>query len=101
MFTRIKKLKFLNGSSLWLTLPDATNEQMREMFGTGFALQDKEKYSDSIIVQSEMTGLLYSLYKNYGVWRVGAGGAYEGNLLQREYDKEQFIKIFSKEVEAA
>lgn len=96
MFTRIRNLKFLNGSSLWFELPHATNEQMRKLFGTGFSNQDKEKYSDSIIVQSEMTGLLYSLYKYCGQWRVGAGGAYEGNLLQREFDRKEFLKLFDK-----
>jgi hypothetical protein len=71
---------------------------MRALFGTGFTNQDHQKYSDSIIVQSEMTGLYYTLYKNCAQWRVGHWA--EGSSMQTLHDKIEFLKLFSKEVEA-
>ena len=67
------KSSLINGTSLWKTLPGVTNEQVREAFGEAFEHQDGEKYSDSLIVQSKATGILYTVYKSYGNWRIGAG----------------------------
>lgn len=74
MFKRIKTVGInREGTSLWKELPGVTNDQVRRAFGTGLANQDREKYSESIIVQSQDTGIVYTLYKSYGEWRVGAG----------------------------
>ena len=67
------KSSLINGTSLWKTLPGVTNEQIRDAFGEAFEHQDGEKYSDSLIVQSKATGILYTVYKSYGNWRIGAG----------------------------
>ncbi len=58
------------GSSLWFELPEATNQKMRKLFGTGLSTEDKVKYSRSIAVQ--YYGFVYFFYKCYGQWRVGA-----------------------------
>ena len=74
MFKRIKAVGInRQGTGLWKELPEVTNDQVRRAFGTGLASQDKEKYSESIIIQSNETGIVYTLYKRFGEWRVGAG----------------------------
>lgn len=71
------RMGLINGTGLWKTLPGVTNEQIKNAFGEAFENQDGEKYSDSLIVQSNATGIIYSVYKSYGNWRIGAGRASE------------------------
>jgi hypothetical protein len=72
LFSRVKNKSYLVRSSLWFVLPELTNDRVRKLFGTGMADQDKAKYSKSIVIKSLITGNLYTLYKSYGIWRVGA-----------------------------
>jgi len=92
MFKRIDSAN-ISGSSLWFELPNATNKQMKELFGTGFASQDNQKYSDTILIQSEMTGLQYTLYKCFGVWRVGRWT--KGTVIQIAYDRSDLEIMFA------
>lgn len=82
-FRRVKQCEapamFPLGSSLWFVLPQATNERVRRAFGTGLAGQDRVKYSESIFIRSSHTGIHYTLYKSYGVWRVGAADTNEAD----------------------
>ncbi len=70
-FKRVKKVapELHSGSSLWFELPEATNQKMCALFGTGLSTEDRIKYSRSIAVQ--YYGYVYFFYKSYGVWRVG------------------------------
>lgn len=63
----------IQGTSLYKTLPGVTDEAVRNAFGEAFENQNDEKYSDSLICKSAETGILYTLYKSYGNWRIGAG----------------------------
>lgn len=72
VFSRVKKKSFLAGSFLWFVMVNCTNEKCRKLFGTGLSQEDNAKYSKSIVIKSLVTGNEYSLYKSYGVWRVGA-----------------------------
>jgi len=67
----------IQGTSLYKTLPGVTDDQVESAFGEAFRNQNDEKYSDSLIIKSEETGILYTVYKSYGNWRVGAGQASE------------------------
>ena len=83
----------LDGSSLWFPLPGLRNARVKELFGTGLEDQDLEKYSDSILIRSEMTNNLYSLYKCYGTWRVGKmTGVTPG---QAEFDAIELGKLLT------
>lgn len=62
-----------SGTSLYKTLPRVNDAEVRKAFGEAFEDQNEEKYSDSIFVVSNETGIFYDLYKSYGVWRIGAG----------------------------
>ena len=74
--TLFRKVPFsfglIQGTGLYKTLPSVTDEAVRNAFDEGFEDQNEEKYSDSIIVKSNETGVLYTLYKSYGNWRIGA-----------------------------
>ena len=94
MFKRMKD-EYL-GTGLWFTLPTVTNAMVRAKFGTGLVSQDLEKYSDSIQIQSEMTGVKYSMYKCYGVWRVGRVAGL-GNATQEAFDRAEIHKLFGVE----
>lgn len=94
MFKRMKD-EYL-GTGLWFTLPTVTNAMVKAKFGTGLASQDREKYSDTIQIQSEMTGIKYSLYKSYGVWRVGRE-SHVGNAVQMIFDRNEIHKFFGVE----
>lgn len=87
MFKRVKNVSraqaFPDGSSLWFVLENVTNAQVRKRFGTGLASQDKVKYSESIVIQSNATKQYYTLYKCYGVWRVGAGRLTENGVIDQ------------------
>ena len=63
----------IQGTGLYKTLPGVTDDQIEKAFGEAFRNQNDEKYSDSLIIKSNETGVLYTLYKSYGNWRVGAG----------------------------
>ena len=63
----------IQGTGLYKTLPGVTDDQIEKAFGEAFRNQNDEKYSDSLIIKSEETGILYTVYKSYGNWRVGAG----------------------------
>lgn len=91
MFKRMKDEYLPTG--LWFTLPTVTNAMVRAKFGTGMASQDREKYSDSIQIKSDMTGVKYSLYKCYGVWRVGRVAG-TGNATQEAFDRAEIHKFF-------
>ena len=96
MFKRTKDESL--GTGLWFTLPTVTNAMVKAKFGTGMASQDLEKYSDSIQIISEMTGIKYNLYKCYGVWRVGRE-SHVGNAVQTAFDRAEIHKLFDvKEV---
>ena len=96
MFKRTKDESL--GTGLWFTLPTVTNAMVKAKFGTGLASQDLEKYSDSIQIISEMTGVKYSMYKCYGVWRVGRE-SHVGNAVQTAFDRAEIHKLFGvKEV---
>lgn len=96
MFKRTKDESL--GTGLWFTLPTVTNAMVKAKFGTGLASQDLEKYSDSIQIISEMTGVKYSMYKSYGVWRVGRE-SHVGNAVQTAFDRAEIHKLFGvKEV---
>ena len=96
MFKRTKDESL--GTGLWFTLPTVTNAMVKAKFGTGMASQDLEKYSDSIQIISEMTGVKYSMYKCYGVWRVGRE-SHVGNAVQTAFDRAEIHKLFGvKEV---
>lgn len=73
--TLFRKLPFsyglIQGTGLYKTLPGVTDDQVERAFGEAFRNQNDEKYSDSIIIKSNETGVLYTLYKSYGNWRVG------------------------------
>ena len=92
MFVRVKG-ESLDFSSLWFELPGLTNSKVEELFGTGLARQDREKYSDSILIRSEMTNNLYSLYKCYGVWRVGKLALVPAK--QAEFDEKELRKLLT------
>jgi hypothetical protein len=92
MFVRVKG-KNLDLSSLWFELPGLTNSKVKELFGTGLASQDREKYSDSILIRSEMTNNLYSLYKCYGEWRVGKMAGV--TPIQAEFDAKELGKLLT------
>lgn len=81
-----------SGTSLWFVLENATNEQVREYFGDGFEDEDNEKYSSTHVFQSLSTNCVYTLYKKYGVWRVGGG--------ERKHidDELEFRKMFNDEL---
>jgi hypothetical protein len=83
----------LDGSSLWFPLPGLTNARVNELFGTGLESQDLEKYSDSIVIRSEMTNNLYSLYKCYGTWRVGKMAGV--TPIQAEFDAIELGKLLT------
>ena len=75
-FYRVKKTsaKQLNGNtSLWFELRNCTNEKARQHFMSGLVGQDKMKYSKSLTIKSLITNNYYTLYKSFGIWRVGAG----------------------------
>lgn len=91
MFKRMRN-EYL-GTGLWFTLPTVTNAMVKAKFGTGLASQDLEKYSDSIHIISEMTGVKYSMYKCYGVWRVGRQ-SHIGNAIQTAFDRAEIHKLF-------
>jgi hypothetical protein len=69
---RVVSDRLESGTSLYKTLPKVTDEAVRKAFGEGFEDQNEEKYSDSIFVVSNETGIFYDLYKSYGTWRIGA-----------------------------
>ena len=92
MFVRLKG-KNLEFSSLWFTLPELRNAKVKELFGTGMASQDREKYSDSIVIRSEMTNNLYSLYKCYGTWRIGKMANVPAK--QAEFDEKELRKLLT------
>ena len=94
MFKRTKDESL--GTGLWFTLPTVTNAMVKAKFGTGLASQDLEKYSDSIQIISEMTGVKYSMYKCYGVWRVGRE-SHVGNAVQTAFDRAEIHKLFGVE----
>ena len=94
MFKRTKDESL--GTGLWFTLPTVTNAMVKAKFGTGLASQDLEKYSDSIQIISEMTGVKYSMYKCYGVWRVGRE-SHVGNAVQTAFDRAEIHKFFGVE----
>lgn len=80
------------GTSLWFVLENVTNEQVRDYFGDGFEDEDNEKYSNSHVFQSLSTNCVYSLYKSYGVWRVGGG-------VRKHIDDElELRKMFNDEL---
>jgi hypothetical protein len=91
MFKRTKDENL--GTGLWFTLPTVTNAMVKAKFGTGLAGQDLEKYSDSIQIISEMTGIKYNLYKCYGVWRVGRE-SHVGTAVQKIFDRNEIHKFF-------
>lgn len=74
--TLFRKVPFayglIQGTGLYKTLPGVSDEAVRNAFGEAFEEQNEEKYSDSIILISNETGILYTLYKSYGNWRIGA-----------------------------
>jgi len=94
MFKRMKDEYLPTG--LWFTLPTVTNAMVRAKFGTGLVSQDLEKYSDSIQIKSDMTGVKYSMYKCYGVWRVGKVTGL-GNDTQEAFDRAEIHKLFGVE----
>jgi len=83
-------------TGLWFELPTVTNAMVRAKFGTGLVSQDLEKYSDSIQIKSDMTGVKYSMYKCYGVWRVGKVTGL-GNDTQEAFDRAEIHKLFGVE----
>jgi hypothetical protein len=91
MFKRMKDEYLPTG--LWFELPTVTNAMVRAKFGTGLVSQDLEKYSDSIQIKSDMTGVKYSMYKCYGVWRVGKVTGL-GNATQEAFDRAEIHKFF-------
>ena len=62
----------IQGTGLYKTLPGVTDDQIEKAFGEAFRDQNDEKYSESLIIESKETGILYTLYKSYGNWRIGA-----------------------------
>ena len=94
MFKRMKDEYLPTG--LWFELPTVTNAMVKAKFGTGLAGQDLEKYSDSIQIKSDMTGVKYSMYKCYGVWRVGKVTGL-GNDTQEAFDRAEIHKLFGVE----
>jgi hypothetical protein len=70
-FNRVEGATFLPMTGLWFELPTVKNDDVRRVFGSGLASQDRMKYSQSIVIEHAETGTRYSLYKSYGVWRVG------------------------------
>ena len=94
MFKRMKDEYLPTG--LWFTLSTVTNAMVRAKFGTGLVSQDLEKYSDSIQIKSDMTGVKYSMYKCYGVWRVGRVAGL-GNDTQEAFDRAEIHKLFGVE----
>ena len=94
MFKRMKDEYLPTG--LWFTLPTVTNAMVRAKFGTGLVSQDLEKYSDSIQIKSDMTGVKYSMYKCYGIWRVGKVTGL-GNDTQEAFDRAEIHKLFGVE----
>ena len=94
MFKRMKDEYLPTG--LWFELPTVTNAMVRAKFGTGLVSQDLEKYSDSIQIKSDMTGVKYSMYKCYGVWRVGRVAGL-GNDTQEAFDRAEIHKLFGVE----
>jgi hypothetical protein len=100
MFKRIRNADhtrlFPDGDSLWFELYGVTNEQVRKLFGSGLANQDKCKYSTSLYIRSELTGRPYTLYKSYGVWRVGASGGMNRSGIALVHDKAALEQLFGK-----
>jgi len=94
MFKRIKDESL--GTGLWFTLPTVSNAMVKAKFGTGLVSQDLEKYSDSIQIKSDMTGVKYAMYKCYGVWRVGKVTGL-GNDTQEAFDRAEIHKLFGVE----
>ncbi len=94
MFKRMKDENL--GTGLWFTLPTVSNAMVKAKFGIGLAGQDLEKYSDSIQIKSDMTGVKYSMYKCYGVWRVGRVAGL-GNATQEAFDRNEIHKLFGVE----
>ena len=94
MFKRMKDEYLPTG--LWFELPTVTNAMVRAKFGTGLVSQDLEKYSDSIQIKSHMTGVKYSMYKCYGIWRVGKVTGL-GNDTQEAFDRAEIHKLFGVE----
>lgn len=87
---------------LMLELPNVTNDQIKKAFGKlPEGCNKKTKYSNNIILRndkelvSESSGTsgfgIYTLYCNYGTWRIGAF-----SNQQYAYDLANFIKTFEK-----
>ena len=91
MFRRVEKAAAAGG--LWFVLEALDNATVKKHFGTGFASQDRLKYSDTLYIQSLLTGVTYSLYKSYGVWRIGRAGA--ANEIQLKHDKEAIHSLLN------
>jgi hypothetical protein len=67
----ISKNQEVSGSSLWFVLSDVTDVDVDRVFGISFPDENDEKYSSTFVIESEATNARYTLYKSYGVWRVG------------------------------
>ena len=61
-------------NSLAMELPDFTDADIELLLGKGTAmkLQNKLKYSNTILIADVEGDNFYTLYKSYGRWRIGA-----------------------------
>lgn len=90
MYTWDKRFKSLPMSGLAMELPGMTCEHMSKIFGygAGKSMQNRDKYSDSLIIVNKATDEIFSLYMSYGEWRIGAGGRITNNTWGRDTPRE-------------
>lgn len=60
------------GYSLWFEMPTITNEVMKKKLGSGLAREDNRKYSSKLVFMDRVTRRLFTAYKCFGEWRIGA-----------------------------
>jgi hypothetical protein len=58
------------GAGMYRELPKVKHATVRKLFGTSFAHDRREKYSDLHLI--EFQGVVVTLYMSFGVWRFGA-----------------------------
>lgn len=63
--------KLPTGTSLYLQLPNAKHDLVKQHFGSSFAEERGYKYSSGQHVFA-VGGLLVTLYMSFGVWRFGS-----------------------------
>jgi len=76
-FSRVKNSNYRG--SLVKEMPDVTDHHMEAAFGHGAGMksQNKEKYSKDVVVHDKKQGHMYTVYKSYGVWRIGGDKSHD------------------------